>query len=109
MVSEDSETLLEVLRTEASQKSQRDLLAVSALAASAALLAAILGATSWILPAIAYVIWCFSAWGILFARRSRAGRSGHVMEQLLVATGFGVAIAILIALFFLALGPPWVL
>jgi len=109
MIRQRSETILDVLRAEARGKSKRGLLSVSAFVALVAVFAGILGATSWIIPGTAYVIWCFSAWGILFGRASRPGKAVRVLEGLIVATGFGIAIGILVALFSLALGSPWIL
>jgi hypothetical protein len=65
-----------------------------------------LGRGSWLVPAIAFVVWSLSGWRLFFAD-SRNNRTIRVLGYVFLATALMAAAAVLIKLYLVALGPAW--
>lgn len=102
-------TVYALLAARARATSRRTLGTTAACAGVVALATVLLGVTHWTLLTACYLVWSFAVWGLVFAPphpRTVAWRSA---EYLLVASDTVLAAALTVGLFFLALGPRWVL
>jgi|1185.fasta_scaffold220286_1 hypothetical protein len=86
--------------------SPRVLGAIGLVSGVVALVAARLGRGSWVVPGIAFVVWCLSGWQLFFAD-ARNNRAIRILGYLFLATGLLVAAAVMVKLYLLALGPAW--
>lgn len=102
-------TIYKLLAARARATSRRTLGAVSAGAGLTALAAVLLGAAHWTLLTACYLVWSFAVWGLVFAPEHPRSPAWRATEYLLVASDTILVIALAGALFFLALGPRWVL
>jgi hypothetical protein len=67
-----------------------------------------LGVGSWIVLGLAFVVWCLSGWRLFFAG-SQDNRAVRVLGYIFLSTGLLVAAAIVVKLYLVVLGPPWIL
>ncbi len=100
------EEVFSFLAEEASRFSPRSLGALGLGAGALAFGAALLGVRSWIVFGAAFVLWLFSGC-CLFFRTERASRLVSISVSFLVLSGTLIALAVLVALYLLALGPSW--
>lgn len=102
-------TVYALLAARARAASRRTLAAVAAGAGVVALAAVLLGLAHWTLLTACYLLWSFAVWGLVFGPEHPPSRPWRAAEYLLVASDTILAIALAVGLFFLALGPRWVL
>ena len=88
--------------------SQRKLGTVALAAGVVALTAVIAGVSSWILLGAALSVWSFCGWAIYFRPRPRQ-RAAILLGFALLASAITAALAVISALYLLALGPSWIL
>lgn len=72
------------------------------------LVAVWVGMGSWMVLGAAFVIWCFSGWRLFFADSSNE-RVVRVLGYVFLSTGLLVVAGIVLKLYLVALGPPWIL
>jgi hypothetical protein len=65
-----------------------------------------LGRGSWLVPGIAFVVWCVSGWQLFFAD-ARNNRTIRILGYVFLSTGLLAAGAVLLKLYLIALGPAW--
>ena len=65
-----------------------------------------LGMGSWMILGAAFVVWCFSGWGLFFAD-SGNNRDVRVLGYIFLSAGLLVAAAMALKLYLVALGPAW--
>lgn len=102
-------TIYAVLAARARAASRRTLGAIAAGAGVVALAAVLLGQGDWTLLTACYLVWSFAVWGLVFGPEHPRSRTWRAIEYLLVASDTVLAITLGVGLFFLALGPRWVL
>jgi hypothetical protein len=100
------ENVFSVLAEEARRFSPRSLAAVGLGSGALAFGAALIGIRSWIVPGAAFVLWLFSGCGLFF-RTKPTSRLVSISVFFLVLSGTLVALAVLVGLYLLALGPSW--
>lgn len=98
-----------LLATRARAASPRTLGAIAAAAGAVALGAVIVGIGDWTLLTACYLVWSFAVWGLVFGPAHPPTRRWRVAELFIVVSDTLLAIALGIGLFFLALGPRWML
>lgn len=104
-----NESIFTLLAATARAASSRSLALIALGAGLAALALSVAHAESWIAYATCYVVWAFASWGLLF-RGPRSPRGlAFAANRLLVVSATAVTVAIGVGLFFLALGPRWML
>jgi hypothetical protein len=86
--------------------SRRVLGALGLVSGIVGLIAVRLGRGSWVVPGIAFVIWCLSGWRLFFAD-ARNNKTIRILGYVFLATGLLAAAAIMMKLYLLALGPAW--
>lgn len=102
-------TAYTLLAARARATSRRALGAVAAAAGVIALAAVLLGIAHWTLLTACYLAWSYAVWGLVFGPEHPRSRAWRTVEYLLVASDTALAIVLAVGLFFLALGPRWVL
>ncbi len=102
------ENVFSVLAAEARGFAPRRLAAVGGGSGAIALAAALLGVRSWIVPAAAFALWLFSGCALFFRARPTS-RLVSIAALFLLMSGIVVALAVIVGLYLLALGPSWVL
>lgn len=105
----DGETIFSLLADRARHTPRRVLAIVAASAGIAALLAAAAGIATWWLLTLCYLAWSFAVWGLVFGPAHPRTRAWRGVELLLVVSDACLATIVAIALFYLALGPRWML
>lgn len=105
----DSVTVYSVIAARARAASARTLAAIAAGAGAVALGAVVLGLAHWTLLTACYLVWSIAVWGLVFGPDHPRSRPWRAVEYLLVASDTALAAALGIGLFFLALGPRWML
>lgn len=104
------ESVYAVLASSARRLTTRELSGIAAASGIVALAAAALGRASWMLLAACYLGWCFAGWGILFRSAAAQRRPAwRALQFTIVASATCVFAALVIGVFFWALGPSWVL
>lgn len=98
-----------VLAARARATSPRVLGAIAAAAGVVALAAVVLGIGDWTLLTACYLVWSFAVWGLVFGPAHPPTRRWRAVELFIVVSDTVLAIALGIGLFFLALGPRWML
>jgi len=106
---QESVTLYSVIAARARAASTRTLAAVAAGAGAIALGAVLLGHAHWTFLTACYLVWSIAVWGLVFGPEHPRSRPWRALEYLLVASDTALAMALGIGLFFLALGPRWML
>lgn len=102
-------TVYSMLAARARAASTRTLAALAAGAGVVALAAVLLGHAHWTLLTACYLGWSFAVWGLVFGPEHPRSTPWRAVEYLLVASDTALAVALGIGLFFLALGPRWML
>jgi len=102
-------TIYRLLAARGRAASGRTLGAIAAGAGAVALAAVLLGRAHWTLLTACYLVWSFAVWGLVFGPAHPRSRAWRSVEYLLVASDTVLAVALAVGLFFLALGPTWVL
>jgi len=102
------ENVFSSLAEEARRYSPGSLAAVGLGSGALALGAALIGIRSWIVPGAAFVLWIFSGCALFF-RTKPTSRLVSISALFLLLSGTLVALAVLVGLYLLALGPSWVL
>lgn len=88
----------------------RGSLALTAAGAGIAAIAAVmLGAGHWMVLTTCYLAWSYAVWGLVFAPREQMPRRWRIVELLIVASDTILAAAVVVGVFYLALGPRWML
>lgn len=105
----DSVTVYSVIAARARAASPRTLAAVAATAGALALGAVLLGLAHWTVLTACYLVWSIAVWGLVFGPDHPRSRPWRAVEYLLVASDTALAVALGVGLFFLALGPRWML
>lgn len=102
-------TVYSMLASRARAASRRTLAAIAAAAGCVALVAAIAGLAHWTLLTACYLLWSYAVWGLVFGPAHPPTRAWRLTEAFLVVSDTILAIALGVGLFYLALGPRWVL
>lgn len=97
------------LGARARNASRATLASIAAGAGVVALVAVALHVMSWMLLTACYVVWSYAVWGLVFTRPHRTTLGWRATEYFLVGSGTAFAAILLIGLFYLALGPRWML
>ena len=105
----DGVTVYSMLAARGRAASTRTLAAVAAGAGLVALAAVLLGHAHWTLLTACYLVWSFAVWGLVFGPEHPRSRPWRAVEYFLVASDTALAVVLAIGLFFLALGPRWML
>jgi hypothetical protein len=105
----DSVTVYSLIAVRARAASARTLAAVAVCAGAVALGAVVLGLAHWTLLTACYLLWSIAVWGLVFGPEHPHSRPWRTVEYLLVASDTALAGVLGIGLFFLALGPRWML
>lgn len=102
-------TVYTLLASRARAASTRTLGGIAAGAGIVALTAVLLGHAHWTLLTACYLVWSFAVWGLVFGPAHPRSRAWRTVEYLLVISDTMLAIVLAVGVFFLALGPRWVL
>jgi hypothetical protein len=65
-----------------------------------------MGRGSWVVPGIAFVVWCLSGWRLFFAD-ARGSKTIRILGYVFLAAGLLAAAAVMMKLYLVALGPAW--
>jgi hypothetical protein len=102
------ETPISVLGDQLRSLSPRSLGAIGLVSGLIGLAAVVLGFPSWMLLGTALVVWILSGWALFF----RPGPDQPLVAafgSFLVLSAAAAALAVLVGLYLLALGPSWIL
>lgn len=108
MMAQVQERPIEVLEERLHTFSPRALGTIGFVSGLIALGAVILGVPSWMLLGTTLVVWILSGWALFFQARPSIPLVS-ALGAFLVASALATAIAVLLGLFLLALGPSWIL
>lgn len=103
------ESVFTVLAGLARRQSRGRLATIALLSGAIALIATLLGHVSWILLAACYVTWDFAMWGMIFGPRPAVSRQELALHYFMIVSGAAVFAIAIMGLFFVALGPRWML
>jgi hypothetical protein len=102
-------TIYSLLASRARAASRRALATLAVGAGLAALAAVALGVGHWTVLTGCYLVWSFAVWGLVFGPAHPKTRAWRGVEIALVSVDTLLAAALIIGLFYLALGPRWML
>jgi hypothetical protein len=98
-----------LLAARARAASRRSLAWTAAGAGGVAVAAVLLGAGHWTVLTACYLVWSYAVWGLVFGPTHPSTRTWRSIELLIVGSGTALAVVLFVGVFYLALGPRWML